>query len=64
MHKLLFFFPGTAGNIAYWSDVSSLGSLPCILYGDDESVKIASKEDAGDDDPIFEVNTCQLPGVS
>ncbi len=46
---------GTAGNIAYWSGVSSLGSLPYILYGDDESVKIASKEDADDDDPIFEV---------
>ncbi len=46
---------GSAGNIAYWTDGASLGYLPYIVYGDDESVKIASKEDAGDDDPIFEV---------
>ncbi|MFO7924001.1 MAG: tail fiber domain-containing protein [Bacteroidales bacterium] len=46
---------GNAGNLAYWNDGSTLGSMPYILYGDDESVKISSRDDAGDDDPIFEV---------
>ena len=46
---------GTPGNLAFWEDVSSLGYIPYILYGDDESVQISSRDDAGDDDPIFEV---------
>ena len=46
---------GLAGNIAYWTGASSLGSVPYIVIDDDESFQISSRGDAGDDDPIFEV---------
>ena len=46
---------GSTGNLAYWSGTRQLGSIPYIIYSEDESVQIASREDAGDDDPIFEV---------
>jgi len=46
---------GNTGNLAYWTDVSTLGNMPYILYSADESLQISSKEDAEDDDPIFEV---------
>lgn len=46
---------GSAGNLAYWTDMSTLGDMPYILYSADESLQVSSREDAGDDDPIFEV---------